>query len=49
MCVRSHDAFTVAIQALDVLGTLLNEPNPAIAKAVIQLFAGVYPLVFRYL
>lgn len=40
-------AFTVAIQALDGLVILLNEPSSATAKAVIQHFGGVYPLVFR--
>ncbi|PPQ65473.1 LOW QUALITY PROTEIN: hypothetical protein CVT26_000113 [Gymnopilus dilepis] len=39
----------MAVQALDPLVQLLNDPQPAIVKAVIQTFASVYPLVFRHL
>ncbi|KAK2463684.1 hypothetical protein APHAL10511_004435 [Amanita phalloides] len=36
-------------QALDTLAQLLDDPNPAIVKVVIQCLATVYPLLFRLL
>ncbi|KAF8631924.1 hypothetical protein AX15_002177 [Amanita polypyramis BW_CC] len=39
----------VSSQALDTLAQLLDDPNPAIVKVVIQCLATVYPLLFRLL
>ncbi|TFY75979.1 hypothetical protein EWM64_g8033, partial [Hericium alpestre] len=39
----------LASQSLEVLAGLLNDPNPATVKVVVQTFATVYPLLFRYL
>ncbi|KAF8636400.1 hypothetical protein AX17_003582 [Amanita inopinata Kibby_2008] len=39
----------MASQALDTLAQLIDDPNPAIVKVVIQCLATVYPLLFRLL
>ena len=39
----------VSSQALDTLAQLIDDPNPAIVKVVIQCLASVYPLLFRQL
>ncbi|KAF8661382.1 hypothetical protein AX16_001475 [Volvariella volvacea WC 439] len=39
----------MASQSLDTLAQLLDDPNPAIVKVVIQCLTGVYPLLFRLL
>ncbi|KAF8909398.1 Symplekin tight junction protein C terminal-domain-containing protein [Gymnopilus junonius] len=39
----------MAVQCLDPLVQLLNDPQQAIVKVVIQTFSSVYPLVFRRL
>ncbi|THH09925.1 hypothetical protein EW145_g1681 [Phellinidium pouzarii] len=39
----------IASQSLDVLAGVLQDPNPATVKTVIQCFGTVYPLLFRYL
>ncbi|THH18059.1 hypothetical protein EW146_g2859 [Bondarzewia mesenterica] len=38
----------LASQFLDVLVGLLNDPSPHIVKMVVQMFATVYPLLFRF-
>ncbi len=45
-CIEIH---IVSSQALDTLAQLLDDPNPAIVKVVIQCLATVYPLLFRQL
>ncbi|PPQ68582.1 hypothetical protein CVT25_005425 [Psilocybe cyanescens] len=39
----------MALKALDTLVQLIDDPQPAIVKVVIQCLATVYPLVFRHL
>jgi hypothetical protein len=39
----------VSSQALDTLAQLVDDPNPAIVKVVIQCLTTVYPLLFRFL
>jgi hypothetical protein len=39
----------VSSQALDTLAQLIDDPNPAIVKVVVQCLATVYPLLFRLL
>ncbi|KAF5383732.1 hypothetical protein D9615_003524 [Tricholomella constricta] len=39
----------MASQALDTLAQLVDDPNSAIAKVVIQTLTTVYPLLFRFL
>ncbi|KZV93110.1 hypothetical protein EXIGLDRAFT_674317 [Exidia glandulosa HHB12029] len=39
----------LAAQCLDVLMNLLNDPSQQTVKAVVQIFANVYPLLFRTL
>ncbi|KAJ3505780.1 hypothetical protein NLJ89_g7237 [Agrocybe chaxingu] len=39
----------MSLKALDTLAQLIDDPQPAIVKVVIQCFATVYPLVFRHL
>ncbi|CAL1714714.1 unnamed protein product [Somion occarium] len=46
----STDTRTIlSLNTLNALAGLLNDSNPATVKVVVQCFATVYPLVFRYL
>ncbi|KAL0576456.1 hypothetical protein V5O48_005531 [Marasmius crinis-equi] len=38
----------VSSQSLDTLAQLLHDPQPATVKVVVQCFATVYPLLFRF-
>ncbi|KAJ8094365.1 hypothetical protein PM082_010799 [Marasmius tenuissimus] len=39
----------VSSQSLDTLAQLLHDPHPPVVKVVVQCFATVYPLLFRFL
>ncbi|KAF8074984.1 Symplekin tight junction protein C terminal-domain-containing protein [Lyophyllum atratum] len=39
----------MAAQALDTLAQLVDDPNPAVVKVIVQTLTTVYPLLFRFL
>lgn len=40
---------SVAVQSLDVLANLVPTAPVKVAKLLVQVFASIYPLVFKYL
>ena len=41
--------FPVSVQVLDVLASLFATASVKVSKLLVQVFASIYPLVFRYL